>query len=172
MDENHNDPFFTKYAYFTINNIYKIAEVRPFKTNIWETSIIQLPPVYVKNNPIYFQKIPSVITIPIDEIDTKPLQETTTIPLLQVAPDPNRPIVVPLPPIIWSGTGEVKYIDLEDGFYGIVSDDGKCYDPVNLPPEFQKDGLQVSFKMKILQDQVTFHMWGTLVEILEINAIT
>jgi hypothetical protein len=279
MDEDGNEPFFTKYAYFAIDNIYKIPTVRYSKINISKTIIIPFPPVYVENNLIYFRKIPSVITIPIDEINTIPLQKTIIIPLPQMAtvpidkmmtisadkistsiycnaivqhvpeeitvklstnnndlldppvvtlPDKEislyeppltfelsnpsyqkifwlpqleviylppqvevikmppveaiempgtiavpypEPIVVPLPPIIWSETGEVRYIDLECGFYGIVSDNGRCYDPINLPSEFKNDGLQINFKVKVLENQISFHMWGTIVEILEIGAM-
>jgi len=58
-----------------------------------------------------------------------------------------------------SGTGTIKYINLEGGFYGIVSDDGKNYDPINLPEEFKKDGLKVSFEAEKSNAFAT-HMWG------------
>jgi hypothetical protein len=48
------------------------------------------------------------------------------------------------------GTGEIKYIDLEGGFYGIVSDNGEHYDSINLPLEFKEDSLQAEFKLKIM----------------------
>ena len=66
------------------------------------------------------------------------------------------------------GTGEIQYIDLEGGFYGIISDDGEHYDPINLPSEFEENGLRVNFTVKILENQSSIHMWGTVVEILEI----
>lgn len=37
---------------------------------------------------------------------------------------------------IISETGTVKYIDLEGGFFGIIGDSGKNYDPINLSEEF------------------------------------
>ena len=70
-----------------------------------------------------------------------------------------------------SGTGVVTYIDLEGGFYGVVSDDGEKYDPINLGAEFQVDGLRVSFEVKIREDMVSTHMWGTLVEIVKIEKL-
>jgi inhibitor of cysteine peptidase len=69
------------------------------------------------------------------------------------------------------GTGEIKYNDFEGGFYGIVSDNGEHYDPINLPSEFEEDGLRVEFKLKILENQSSIHMWGTVVEILEIKKL-
>ncbi len=67
------------------------------------------------------------------------------------------------------GAGEVQYIDLEGGFYGIIGDDGKYYDPINLPTKFQEDELKVSYVLKILENQTSIHVWGTVVKILEIE---
>ncbi len=68
-----------------------------------------------------------------------------------------------------SQTGTVKLINLEGGFYGIVGDDGKNYDPANLSEEFRVDGLRVSFEAKVLKDVATTRMWGTPVEIIKIE---
>jgi hypothetical protein len=62
-------------------------------------------------------------------------------------------------------TGTVKHQGLEGGFWGIVGDDGQNYDPVNLAPEFQKEGLRVSFEAVPAQNQMSIHMWGTIVEL-------
>lgn len=66
------------------------------------------------------------------------------------------------------GTGTVQYIDLEGGFYGIVGDNNEKYDPINLSEEFEIDGLQVEYTLKILDDQSSIHMWGTVVEVIKI----
>jgi len=68
-------------------------------------------------------------------------------------------------------TGTVKHIELEGGFYGIVGDQGNKFDPVNLPDRFKEDGLRVKACMKQLEDRVSFRMWGTLVEIIEIKRL-
>jgi len=79
-------------------------------------------------------------------------------------------------PII-EGTGTIVYNDFEGGFYGIVSDfDIPGYpitqlDPITLPQEFREEGLRVWFKVRLRPDLVSFHMWGILVEILEIHKI-
>jgi len=62
-------------------------------------------------------------------------------------------------------TGTIKHQGLEGGFWGIVGDDGQNYDPQNLAPEFQKEGLRVSFEAETRPDAAGFHMWGTIVEI-------
>nr|MCR5854103.1 alpha-glucosidase C-terminal domain-containing protein [Thermodesulfobacteriota bacterium] len=66
--------------------------------------------------------------------------------------------------------GTIKYIWLEGGFYGIITDKGGKYLPVNLPEEFKKDGLRVWFKARP-KKIVTIYQWGEPVEILEIKLI-
>ena len=71
---------------------------------------------------------------------------------------------------IISATGTIKYIPLEGGFYGIETEKGEKYLPLNLPAEFKKDGLKVWFKAKPKKG-ATIQMWGKPVEILEIKVI-
>jgi hypothetical protein len=66
-------------------------------------------------------------------------------------------------------TGKVIHNDFEGGFYGIVADDGSKYDPTNLPAEFKKVGLRVSVVAKKRPDVMSFHQWGTIVEIIDIK---
>ncbi len=68
-------------------------------------------------------------------------------------------------------TGTVCYMDVEGGFYGIVTDDGKKLDPVNLPQEFQKDGLRIRARVEPLHDRVSIRMWGTPVRIIEFQRL-
>ncbi len=65
--------------------------------------------------------------------------------------------------------GTVSYIQLEGGFYAINSTDGKKYDPRNLPQSFQKDGLKVRLQAKTLENAAGFHMYGTIIHIIEIT---
>jgi len=69
------------------------------------------------------------------------------------------------------GTGTVKFLSFEGGFYGILSDDGEHYDPLNLDPEFRVDGLRIYFEARILRDVGTFHMWGAVISILKIQKL-
>jgi hypothetical protein len=46
------------------------------------------------------------------------------------------------------GTGTIEFLDFEGGFYGIISDDGERYDPLNMNQEFQVNGLRVYFEAK------------------------
>ena len=60
-----------------------------------------------------------------------------------------------------SGTGTVTFIELEGGFFGIVTPAGQKYLPLNLPREFQADGLVVVFTAREEEDTATIAMWGT-----------
>ena len=68
-------------------------------------------------------------------------------------------------------TGTMRYLDFEGGFYGIVADDSEHYDPINLPEEFETDGLRVRFDGKIRDDIFGIHMWGRYIELEYINCI-
>lgn len=71
----------------------------------------------------------------------------------------------------FSVTGTVMFLSFEGGFYGIKGDDGRNYDPINLPVDLRKDGLRVRFEAKELRDRASFHMWGVIVEIVHIQAL-
>jgi len=68
-----------------------------------------------------------------------------------------------------SFVAEVSWISLEGGFYGLVAEDGGKFLPLNLPEEFRKDGLKIKVRGKIRRDVATIYMWGTPLEILEIE---
>jgi len=62
-------------------------------------------------------------------------------------------------------------INLEGGFWGIIGDNEKNYDPQNLPENFKRDSLRVSFEYKISENQASTHMWGQLIDIVKIVEI-
>jgi len=67
--------------------------------------------------------------------------------------------------------GKVVFVQLEGGFWGIVSEDGQRYDPHSLAPMFQKKGILVRVKARISDRVVQIHMWGRPIEILKIQEI-
>lgn len=67
-------------------------------------------------------------------------------------------------------TGEIVYLSFEGGFFGIKSDEGNNYDPINLPSEFAVVGLSVEFFGERL-DLDTFHMWGIVIRIVIIQKL-
>jgi hypothetical protein len=68
-----------------------------------------------------------------------------------------------------SGAGTVVYIDLEGGFYGIIASDGSEYLPLNLPEEYQENGISVVFEGVIREDMYTIQQWGTPLDITMIQ---
>jgi len=71
---------------------------------------------------------------------------------------------------IVSDTGTVVFVALEGGFFGIIDDHQRQWDPSNLPKEFQTDSLRVRFE-GVITDRPTFHMWGRTVELTSIKRI-
>lgn len=68
-------------------------------------------------------------------------------------------------------TGEVAYIASEGGFYGIIGDDGRRYQPSNLPRNFRKAGLPVVFTFVERTGTFSTLMWGTIIDIKSINNV-
>ena len=68
-------------------------------------------------------------------------------------------------------TGTVHYVDLEGGFYGIETDDGLHYRPLDLPTRFQKDGIRIRFCGRAVQGVIGIQMWGIPVEVSEVEPV-
>jgi hypothetical protein len=66
-------------------------------------------------------------------------------------------------------TGVVRRSELEGGFYVIHGEDGLTYDPTNLPPEFQEDGLRVEAEARRRDDMVGIHQVGPIVQLERIR---
>jgi hypothetical protein len=68
-----------------------------------------------------------------------------------------------------SGLGQVRFIQLDQGFYGIIGENGEKYEPVNLPGEYKQKFLEVKFTAKPRPDIKSSHMWGQPIEITDIK---
>lgn len=66
--------------------------------------------------------------------------------------------------------GRVQYINVEGGFYGIITDSGMKILPMNLAKEFADDGTIVRIKGKVKKVKTT-HQWGTPFTISNIELI-
>ena len=66
-------------------------------------------------------------------------------------------------------TGTVVFKSIEGGFYAIDGDSGEKYNPINLPKEFQKDGLHVKVSARPAEG-MSIRMYGHLIEIIGIAA--
>ncbi|HVP94677.1 MAG TPA: hypothetical protein VMS89_05830 [Methanoregulaceae archaeon] len=67
-------------------------------------------------------------------------------------------------------TGNVTWVDLGSGFYGIIGNDGNLYIPSNLDGQFMKNGFHVNFTAEKTRDNsARSHLWGIPVELLDIR---
>ncbi|MGQ9473067.1 MAG: hypothetical protein ACUVQZ_08805 [Candidatus Caldatribacteriaceae bacterium] len=67
--------------------------------------------------------------------------------------------------------GRVHWIELEGGFFGIIAEDETRYEPLNLEKPYQQEGIKVHFIGRVRNDYASIHMWGTIIEITEIEII-
>jgi hypothetical protein len=67
-------------------------------------------------------------------------------------------------------TGTIVYKNLEGGFFVIKGNDGRIYDPINLPEPLKKDGLKVKVNAKLREDLGSIHMVGDIIEIVSVSA--
>lgn len=65
-------------------------------------------------------------------------------------------------------TGTVVWKPLESGFFAIDADDGRKFEPINLPREFAVNGLRVRVTARVRDDMASVNMYGTIIEITEI----
>lgn len=72
---------------------------------------------------------------------------------------------------IVSGTGTIRFVALEGGFYGLYAQDSTRYNPLNLEDRYRRDGLEVRFRIRLKPDQVTIQMWGTPAEVIEMEPL-
>ena len=70
--------------------------------------------------------------------------------------------------LLVSGNATVTYIDLEGGFYGLVTDDGRHYLPLGLDETWRVDGTNVTFVARV-NDVDTVQQWGVPVEVIAID---
>ncbi|MGQ9623435.1 MAG: hypothetical protein ACUVTO_08430 [Candidatus Caldatribacteriaceae bacterium] len=57
-----------------------------------------------------------------------------------------------------SFTGQIVYVDLEGGFWGIIADSGAHYEPLNLPKDYQNGGQRVAVTARICHYCTSIHM--------------
>jgi hypothetical protein len=66
--------------------------------------------------------------------------------------------------------GTIQFLNLEGGFYGIVTDEGKKLLPMNLDKAFHKPGAIVKVSGEYV-DIMTIQQWGTPFKITDIQLI-
>lgn len=69
------------------------------------------------------------------------------------------------------GTGTIRFMEFEGGFYGIIADDSTRYDPGQMEAKFEQDGLRVRFELTPRKDVMTMRQWGTPADVHSIEEI-
>lgn len=67
--------------------------------------------------------------------------------------------------------GKVMFFNLEGGFYGIITENGSQYTPLNLKDEFKQDNLKVYFRGILRPDVVTTYNWGESIQLEDIYSL-
>ena len=73
-------------------------------------------------------------------------------------------------PDTFSAMGTVEFLDVEGGCWTISTDDER-YEPTNLPEEFERDGLRISFEAEVRTDLVSVCQIGPIVELREVEPV-
>ncbi len=66
--------------------------------------------------------------------------------------------------------GTIKLIELEGGFYGIITDKGQKILPMNLNPEYMQDGAEIEFSGHY-KNVMTIQQWGKPFTVTEVKLI-
>ena len=69
------------------------------------------------------------------------------------------------------GEGTVVLVTDGGGFFGIVTDDGLKYNPLNLEDRYKVNGARVVFTAQLEPEAYTLVRWGMPVRILEIEML-
>ena len=67
--------------------------------------------------------------------------------------------------------GIIEYIDLEGGFWGVRTDSGQKYIPIDIPDLLKKEGQAVILTAEKVKDAAGLHQWGTYIRILSFEVL-
>ncbi len=74
----------------------------------------------------------------------------------------------PDPENVVSTTGTVTFVEMEGGFWAIITPDSTRYDPgSSLPDSLRTEGLEIRFRGEENAGQPSIRMWGTPIDLLE-----
>jgi|GEM_PF-5620986 len=72
---------------------------------------------------------------------------------------------------IVEGVGVIDIVEEGSRGFGITTEEGARFLPRNLPRGFQQPGKAVRFRARLIPDDMTLMMWGTPVQIEELEAL-
>lgn len=107
-----------------------------------------------------------------EEVTSRDTANTEAISAAEVSIMPKKSLSAKAEPEQISFTATIKYMNLEGGFFGLVSKEGKHWLPLNLEKEFQKDGAVIKVTGKAITGIMTIQQWGTPFSITDIELIT
>lgn len=67
-------------------------------------------------------------------------------------------------------TATVVRVPVEGGFYGLRADDGRQYEPRNLPASMRRAGLRVKVRGVVITGAAGFRQWGPKIDLLHIES--
>ncbi|MBN1195308.1 MAG: hypothetical protein JXA08_08205 [Methanomicrobiaceae archaeon] len=73
------------------------------------------------------------------------------------------------PEQVLSGTGTITFVPEDGGFYGIVTEGGARYRPLNLDDPYRAPGVRVIFAAKVRTDRIEIGQWGLPVDLITIR---
>jgi hypothetical protein len=67
--------------------------------------------------------------------------------------------------------GTVVFRESGSGFYGILADNGRQYEPANLDTRFRSDGMRISFTGMLDTTTLGEHHWGNPIELASVSEV-
>lgn len=68
-------------------------------------------------------------------------------------------------------TGTVHFLEMEGGFYGIITDKGVKLLPMGLDKKYMVSGTIINFDGEFVKDRATIQQWGQLFRVKSIKLI-
>lgn len=62
--------------------------------------------------------------------------------------------------------GQVVYVSVEGGFHGIITEDGRKLNPMNLAESLKRDGIVIEGAYRVREDVAGIRQWGAIVELV------
>ena len=68
-------------------------------------------------------------------------------------------------------TGKVQYQNIGPGFWGIISNDGNEWRPVNMPEQLKYEGAIIEVYGHEVEEEMSIFMWGKAIKITSFSTI-
>jgi len=95
--------------------------------------------------------------------------------LVEKKPTPEKPAIQAneiqkMTNLTYKGT--VHFLQMEGGFYGIITDKGEKLLPMNLDKQYLIHGTIIHFSGSFVKDMMTIQQWGTPFKIKQVELIS